>query len=83
MSVAASIPFLLIHETAPGALEWGEQFMNRPWTVDDASGYATLPEGPGLGVRIDVEKLNKMAADPNFKWKWPNQTLPDGSVADY
>jgi galactonate dehydratase len=83
LSVGASIPLLLIHETAPGNLQWGEQFMNRPWTVDDASGYATLPDGPGLGVRIDVEKLNKVAADPNYRWKWPNQTLPDGSVADY
>jgi galactonate dehydratase len=83
LSVGASIPLLLIHETAPGALAWGEQFMNRPWTVDDASGYATLPEGPGLGVTIEVEKLNKIATDPNYKWKWPNQSLPDGSVADY
>ena len=83
LSVAASIPFLLIHETAPGSLQWGEQFMNRPWTVDDATGYATLPDGPGLGVQIDVQKLNKVAADPNYKWRWPGATLPDGSIADY
>ena len=83
LSVGASIPFLLIHETAPGALQWGEQFMNRPWTVDDKTGYATLPEGPGLGVTIDVEKMAKIAADPNYKWKFPRVTLPDGSVADY
>src|SRR5262249_32287486 len=60
LSVAASIPFLLIHETAPGALKWGEQFMNQPFTIDDKTGYATLPEGPGLGVEIDVEKLGKV-----------------------
>ena len=83
LSVAASIPFLLIHETAPGNLKWGEQFMNRPWQVDDATGYATLPDGPGLGIRIDIEKLAKVAADPNYKWIWPKVTLPDGSVADY
>lgn len=83
LSVGASIPFLLIHETAPGALQWGEQFMNRPWTVDDKTGYATLPEGPGLGVQIDIAKLQKLAADPNYKWKFPRVTLPDGSVADY
>ncbi len=83
LSVGASIPFLVIHETAPGNLQWGEQFMNRPWTVDDATGYATLPEGPGLGIRIDVEKMAKVAADPKYKWNWPKITLPDGSIADY
>ena len=36
--------------------------MNRPWTVDDATSYATLPEGPGLGVRFDIEKMKKVAA---------------------
>jgi galactonate dehydratase len=83
LNVAASIPFLLIHESAPGALKWGEQFMNRPFTIDDKTGYATLPEGPGLGVEIDVEKLGKAAADPKYKWKWPGAKLADGSVADY
>lgn len=83
LSVAASVPFLLIHETAPGALQWGEQFMNRPWSVDDKTGYATLPDGPGLGVRIDVEKMAKVAADPQYKWRWPGARLKDGSVADY
>jgi galactonate dehydratase len=83
LSVAASIPFLLIHETAPGNLQWGEQFMNRPWKVDDKTGYATLPEGPGLGVEIDTAKMAKVAADPKYRWRWPTVTLPDGSVADY
>ena len=83
LSVAASIPFLLIHETAPGSLQWGEQFMNRPWTVDDKTSYATLPDGPGLGVQIDIEKLKQIAADPKYKWAWPRLTLPDGSVTDY
>jgi galactonate dehydratase len=83
LSVAASIPFLLIHETAPGALQWGEQFMTRPWKVDDKTGYATLPEGPGLGVEIDTDKMAKIAADPKYKWRWPSMTLPDGSITDY
>ena len=83
LSVGASIPYLLIHETAPGSLEWGEQFMNRPWTVDDKTGYATLPEGPGLGVTIDFKKLAKVATETKTKFRWPRVTLPDGSVADY
>jgi galactonate dehydratase len=83
LSVAASIPFLLIHETASNALEWGEKFMNRPWKVDNKTGYATLPEGPGLGVEIDREKMARVAADPNYKWHFPKVQLKDGSVADY
>jgi galactonate dehydratase len=83
LNVAASIPFLLIHETASNALQWGEQFMNRPFKVDDKTGYATLPDGPGLGVEIDVEKLAKLAADPKYRWRWPTTSLADGSVADY
>jgi galactonate dehydratase len=83
LSVAASIPNLLIHESAPGSLKWGEQFMNRPWKVDDTTGYATLPEGPGLGVEIDTEKMAQVAADPKYKWKYPGARLKDGSVSDY
>jgi galactonate dehydratase len=83
LSAAASIPNLLIHESSPGALKWGEQFMNRPWKVDDATGYATLPEGPGLGIEIDTEKMAKVAADPTYKWKFPQFRLKDGSVSDY
>ena len=57
--------------------------MNRPFKVDEKTGYCTLPEGPGLGIEIDIAKLNKVAADPKYKWNWPPQKLPDGSVADY
>jgi galactonate dehydratase len=57
--------------------------MNRPWKVDDATGYATLPEGPGLGVEIDREKMAQVAADPKYKWKFPQFRLKDGSVSDY
>jgi galactonate dehydratase len=83
LSVAASIPLLLIHETAPGALKWGEPFLSRPWKVDEQTGYATLPEGPGLGVRVNPERMAELASDPKYQWRWPGATLPDGSVADY
>jgi len=83
LSVAASIPNLMIHETSPGALDWGEKFMNRPFKIDNKTGYATLPEGPGLGIEIDRDKLAKVAAEPNYKWRFPQIRLKDGSVADY
>lgn len=83
LSVAASVPLLLIHETAQGALQWGEQFMNRPFTLDLKTGWCTLPDGPGLGIEIDREKMAKVAADPNYKWKFPGAKLKDGAIADY
>jgi galactonate dehydratase len=83
LSVAAAIPLLVIHESNPSMLKWGEQFMNRPWTVDEATGYASLPEGPGLGITINVEAMTKVARDPKYQWKWPGAKLPDGAVADY
>jgi galactonate dehydratase len=83
LSVAASVPLLLIHETSPGALKWGEPFLSRPWHVDERTGFATLPEGPGLGVSVNRERMAGVAFDPKYRWRWPGATLPDGSVADY
>jgi len=82
LHVAASIPFLLIHETAPGALQWGEQFIRKSWTVD-REGYASIPGGPGLGIEVDEKALAKAAADPNQRFQWPVTRLRDGSIADY
>jgi galactonate dehydratase len=83
LHVAASIPFLLIHETAPGAIEWGERFARKAWTVDK-EGYASLPEGAGLGVQMDEKAMAKVAADPKQgRFQWPVMRLRDGSVADY
>ena len=54
----------------------------KTWTVDD-KGYASLPQGPGLGVEIDEELISKVNADPKRKYKWPTPKQPDGSVTDY
>ncbi|MBI1918276.1 MAG: hypothetical protein HYS12_26590, partial [Planctomycetes bacterium] len=82
LHVAASIPLLLIHETAMNAIEWGEQFLRRTWKVDK-EGYASLPEGPGLGVAVDEKAMARVAAEPKVKFVWPIMRLRDGSVADY
>lgn len=82
LHVAASIPFLLIHETAPGAITWGEQFSRKSWSVDK-DGFASLPQGPGLGVEMDEAAMAKVAADPKQRFRWPVMRLRDGSVADY
>jgi galactonate dehydratase len=83
LHVAASIPLFLIHETASNAIQWGEQFMRKPWSIDK-DGYASIPEGPGLGVEIDEKAMAKVAADPKSpKFLWPVVRYRDGSMADY
>ena len=49
----------------------------------DKDGYASLPQGPGLGVEIDESKFAAVNADPKKKFKWPVPKAPDGSVIDY
>src|SRR5262249_7007800 len=82
LHVAASIPFLLIHETAPGALQWGETFLRKDWTVGP-DGHVVLTEQPGLRVTMDLDALAKAAANPITKFVWPKMRLRDGSIADY
>lgn len=83
LHVAASIPFLLIHETAPGQIQWGEQFARKNWTIDK-DGYASLPQGTGLCVDMDERALAKVAAAaPKARFTWPVTRLRDGSIADY
>jgi galactonate dehydratase len=82
LHVAASVPFLLIHETAPNVLEWGGQFARKNWTLD-REGYASLPQGPGLGVEMDERAMARVAANPGMRFVWPHLTLRDGSVTDY
>ena len=82
IQVAASIPFLLIHEFYPknqGFNPGGIMRIN--WEVDK-DGYALLPTGPGLGVDVDEKQLEEEAKKPQT-YKWPGQKLKDGSIADY
>jgi galactonate dehydratase len=82
LHVAASVPFLLIHEFYPD-----NQGFNPKGTLKmdfqlDKEGYIGLPPGPGLGVEVN-EKLMEEAAKKPQKYKWPGAKLRDGSIADY
>lgn len=82
IQVAASIPFLLIHEFYPDNGGFNPAgIMRMDWKVDK-EGYAALPEGPGLGIEVDVSKLEQEAKKPQT-YKWPGRKLPDGSISDY
>jgi L-alanine-DL-glutamate epimerase-like enolase superfamily enzyme len=55
LSVDAAIPNLLTHEHCPESQAlFGDSFVT-DWRVDD--GHMTVSSAPGLGVRIDFDKL--------------------------
>jgi galactonate dehydratase len=82
IQVAASIPFLLIHEFYPDNKGFNPgSIMRIEWQVDK-EGYAALPTGPGLGVDVDEAAMEEAAKKPQT-YKWPGQKLKDGSIADY
>jgi galactonate dehydratase len=77
-----AVPFLLIHEAYLDGHIMPAGVARKNWEVD-AQGYASLPQGPGLGVEVDESQFDKVNADPARKFKWPVPTLPDGAVRDY
>lgn len=77
-----AVPFLLIHEAYLDGHLMPAGVARKNWDVD-AAGYASLPQGSGLGVEIDESQFDKVNADPKRQFKWPVPTLPDGAVRDY
>jgi galactonate dehydratase len=80
LHVTAAVPNFLIHEGYPNIGAPG--VARKTWELDK-DGYASLPEGPGLGVEVDEQRIAEVAADPKRKFKWPHPVAPDGSVIDY
>ncbi len=77
----ASIPFFLIHEGGKGYNPGNVAKVS--WTIDK-EGYASLPQGPGLGVDIDQLTVDKMHAKLPKNGNWPNPRHErDGGIADY
>src|SRR5438552_14190001 len=54
LHVAASIPLFLIHEGYLDGHIMPAGVANKSWTRDK-DGYASLPQGPGLGVDMNEE----------------------------
>ena len=80
LHACAAIPFFIVHEYYPQITPAG--LLKKNWTVDK-DGYASLPQGPGLGVEVDEKKLEELAKKPH-KPEWPDRgRLKDGSIADY
>ena len=82
LHVAASIPNFLIHEAYLDGHIMPPGVARKNWEVDK-EGYASLSQGPGLGVEMDEALMAQVAADPKKHFKWPLPKSPDGAVRDY
>ena len=82
LHAVAAIPFFLIQEAYLDGHLMPPGVARKNWTVD-ADGYASLPQGPGLGVEMDEGAIAKVNEDPKRKFKWPLPYAPDGAIRDY
>jgi galactonate dehydratase len=82
LHAAFAVPLFLIHEGYLDGHIMPPGVARKNWE-QDADGYASLPQGPGLGVEMDEAAMAKVAADPKKKFKWPVPKYADGSVRDY
>ncbi len=57
----------------------GGGLLRRPFEVAD--GMITVPQGPGLGIEVNVEALEELADDG--AWRNPELNYDDGSVAPW
>ncbi len=78
----AAVPLFLIHEAYLDGHLMPPGVARKSFEVDK-EGYASLPQGTGLGVEVDETMFEKVNADPKRKYKWPHPTYEDGSVRDY
>jgi galactonate dehydratase len=56
-------------------------YVREPAVFDFRDGYMTVPEGPGLGVEIDEERVR--AASGAQAWHNPVWRNADGTVAEW
>jgi galactonate dehydratase len=76
----AAVPLFLIHETNLNATPMG--LVHAEWK-DHNDDYVGLPSGPGLGVEVDEQELERLSKVPS-EWQWPVYgRFKDGSSADY
>jgi galactonate dehydratase len=82
LHAAAATPLFLIQEGYIDGHIMPAGVARKNWN-QDKEGYASLPEGPGLGVDMDEKMMAKVAADPKRRFRWPLPRAADGSVRDY
>ena len=76
LQLAARVPNFLVQEQ----VSLGEGYLKEPFKLEK-DGTVLIPEGPGLGIELDEDKL---AEKIGHDWKNPESYDPrDGSVVDW
>ena len=57
-------------------------YLKEPSVFAYHNGYLSIPEGPGLGIEIDEEKVAK-AAENGHRWRNPVWRNDDGTIAEW
>jgi len=75
LQLDACLPNFLIQEH----VTLGADYLRKPFVAKD--GYVEVPQGPGLGIELDDEKV----AEGRFDGRWDNPkfSLEDGSFAEW
>lgn len=81
MQLDACVPNLLAqeHPGMPDHADLGVGILKTPFKIED--GYIRIPEGPGLGIEVDEDKLDALRFDGT--WDTPHLEFEDGSIADW
>lgn len=76
------VPNLLAqeHPGQPDHGDLGVGILKNPFVIEK-DGCIRVPEGPGLGIEVDEEKLEALQFDGT--WDTPRLLFEDGSVADW
>jgi galactonate dehydratase len=86
LQVDACTPNFLIQEQSLGLHDYRGSalldYLADPSVFAYRDGYVAVPQGPGLGIAIDEERVRK-AAETGHRWRNPVWRLPDGSVAEW
>jgi galactonate dehydratase len=87
LQLAACTPNIVLQE-----MSWGihyntggydlDTYLADPDTFAVADGMVAIPDGPGLGVTLDLDKVKEAAKD-GHRWRNPVWRRPDGSFAEW
>lgn len=82
MQLDACTPNLLAqeHPGMPDHADLGVGILKKPFVIE-SDGCIKIPEGPGLGIEVDEDKLEALRFDGT--WDTPHLLFDDGSIADW
>jgi len=86
LQVAAGTPNVVLQEMSLGIHYHGAHdllsYLEDPQVLTPQDGFLSIPEGPGLGVTLDEEKVRE-ASREGHRWRNPVWRHEDGSLAEW